>query len=148
MSDSLIIKFPQTDVCEITFNRSEHSNALDHEMIETLLRTFSELQHNHSRILVLSGSRYLFCAGADLNDMSSYAHTESKHDNFNAALQLAHLLDQLNNLPLVTIAKVNGVAYGGGVGLLCCCDLVVASHLARFSFSELKLGLIPATITP
>ena len=148
MLQPLIIKYPRANVCEIIFNRPKQSNALDQKMIDTLHKTFSELQNSDIRILVLSSSRHTFCSGADLHDMASFSLTESEHENLNTALQLAHLLNQLNNLSLVTIAKVNGATYGGGVGLLCCCDLVVASHLARFSLSELKLGLIPATIMP
>jgi methylglutaconyl-CoA hydratase len=99
------------------------------------------------RLVVLAASGQSFSAGADLNWMRRMADY-SYQQNLADALALAELMRTLNNLAKPTIAKVQGPAYGGGVGLVACCDIAVASETASFSLSEVRLGLIPAVISP
>ncbi|VAW65094.1 Methylglutaconyl-CoA hydratase [hydrothermal vent metagenome] len=135
-------------IYSVTLNRADCSNAFNEQMVTDLHVIFERIsQDKNARLLVISGAGDVFCAGADLNAMAGYADLTTE-ENFNSALQLALLLDKLNQLPVTTIAKVNGPAMGGGVGLLCCCDIVIAAHSAVFSLSELRLGLLPATILP
>ncbi len=143
------IIFDQNDkIYSVTLNRAGCSNAFNAQMIDELHRIFDQIsQDKNARLLVISGAGKVFCAGADLNAMTRYAEPGAE-ENFNSALQLALLLDKLNRLGVTTIAKVNGAAMGGGLGLLCCCDIVIAAHSAIFSLSELRLGLLPATILP
>ena len=100
-----------------------------------------------ARLIVLSGEGDDFCAGADLAWMQKMA--EADYDaNLADAENLAHMLRRLRNTPIPTIARVQGQTYGGGLGLVCCCDLAVAADNSVFCFSEARLGLIPATISP
>lgn len=147
MCNDLKIEFINHQVCQLTLNRPAQHNALNQSLIDALSQTLNELENTAIRVLVLTGTGPFFCAGADLNEMAPAAH-ETDETNYQRALTLAHLFEQLNDLPLFTIANVNGPAYGGGIGLICCCDFVIASESAHFVFSELKLGLIPATIAP
>jgi methylglutaconyl-CoA hydratase len=96
---------------------------------------------------VLTGAGRSFSAGADVNWMRSMA-TYGEAENLEDALHLADLMSLLNSLPRPTVAKVNGAAYGGGVGLVACCDIAVAAAGARFALSEVRLGLVPAVISP
>jgi len=99
------------------------------------------------RVVVLEGEGASFSAGADLNWMRAMA-SASEAGNRDDALALARLMRSLDQLPKPTIAKVHGAAYGGGVGLVACCDIAIGSHDARFGLTESKLGLLPAVISP
>ena len=135
-------------VTEVVLNRPEKRNAFDDRVITELHRAFSELTLDGSvRVVVLSARGEHFCAGADLawmKRMAQFSHAQNTAD----AQSLANMLRALNTLPMPVVARVQGAAMGGAVGLLSCCDLVVAAETARFALSEVKLGLIPATISP
>lgn len=118
------------------------------EMIAELLEVIDVINLNsNSRVLVLSAKGEYFCAGADINWLNESMQLETD-ENVNDALQLANLLKKLNSLSVTTIAKINGSAFGGGIGLICCCDRAIAAESAEFTFPETFLGLIPATILP
>lgn len=135
-------------VYTVTLNRADFSNAFNSQMVEDLNGVLERIgEDKNARVLVLTGADKVFCAGADLKSMAD-SSSATAEDNYNDALCLAKLLDRLNRLPVTTIAKVNGPAMGGGVGLLCCCDIVIAAHTGTFSLSELRFGLLPATILP
>jgi methylglutaconyl-CoA hydratase len=132
----------------ITLNRPERHNAFDDAMIQELTETLRTMEADDGvRMVVLAGAGPSFCAGADLNwmkRMAGYSRDENQRD----AMQMAALMRTLNNLRKPTIARVHGASYGGGVGLVACCDIAMASHAATFALSEVKLGLIPAVISP
>jgi methylglutaconyl-CoA hydratase len=132
----------------ITLNRPERHNAFDDAMIQELTESLRTMEADDGvRMVVLAGAGASFCAGADLNwmkRMSGYSRDENQRD----AMQMAALMRTLNNLRKPTIARVHGASYGGGVGLVACCDIAVASHAATFALSEVKLGLVPAVISP
>ncbi|NRB70406.1 MAG: enoyl-CoA hydratase/isomerase family protein [Xanthomonadales bacterium] len=132
----------------ITLNRPRRHNAFDDTLIAELTETLEQLaQDATARVLVLTGAGASFSAGADLNWMQRMA-SASEAENEADALRLAALLRTLNYLPLPTIARVNGAALGGGVGLAACCDVVIAADHARFGLTETRLGLVPAVISP
>ncbi len=135
-------------VATVTLNTPEKHNAFDDNIIEALTRIFIDIASRHDiKIMVLASTGKSFSAGADLGwmkRMASYNYDENLAD----ANALAHMLKALNFLPQTTIAKVQGAAFGGAVGLASCCDIVIASNKASFCLSEVKLGLIPATISP
>lgn len=132
----------------LTMNRPDVHNAFDDALIADMTTALRDLDADASvRMVVLSANGKSFCAGADLNwmrRMAGYTVAENLQD----ALALSGLMRTLNSLSKPTIARVHGPAYGGGVGLVACCDIAVASHDAAFSLSEVKLGLIPAVISP
>jgi methylglutaconyl-CoA hydratase len=135
-------------VATITLNRPDIHNAFDDTIIAELTKAFKQAGDDPAvRIVVLASSGKSFCAGGDLNwmrRMASYNFDENLRDS-NA---LAEMLRTLNFLPKPTIARVQGPAYGGGVGLVACCDMAVATPESAFCLSEVKVGLIPATIGP
>ncbi|KPJ50272.1 hypothetical protein AMJ40_03420 [candidate division TA06 bacterium DG_26] len=132
----------------LTFNRPEIHNAFNDVMIDELHRAFATISSREDiRVVVLTGAGKSYCAGADLNWMKR-VKDYSYEENLQESLRLAELFYQIYTLPSPTIAKVNGAAIGGGTGFVAVCDLAIASSTAKFSFSEVKLGLVPACISP
>lgn len=135
-------------VVTLTLNRAELHNAFDDLLIAELIKTLKLYEQNSkTRLLVLRSTGKSFSAGADLNWMkrvAQYSFAENKQD----AEQLAELMSCLYHFPSPTIAVVQGAAFGGGVGLVSCCDIAIASDKASFCLSEVKLGLVPAVISP
>lgn len=135
-------------VARVTFNRPEVHNAFNDQMIEELTHVFKDIQKREGvRVVVLTGEGESFSAGADINWMRK-VKDYSFEENFKNSLQLADLFYFVYSLPKPTIARVNGTAIGGGTGLVAVCDIAIASSVAKFSFSEVKLGLVPACISP
>ncbi|MDH3762311.1 MAG: enoyl-CoA hydratase/isomerase family protein [Gammaproteobacteria bacterium] len=135
-------------VGSIILDRPEQHNAFDDALIGELIEIIDRLAGDDSvRIVVLRAEGKSFSAGADLNWMRRMADYD-QDQNLADALQLAELMRCLNALPKPVIARVQGAAFGGGVGLVACCDIALASDRALFSLSEVKLGLIPAVISP
>jgi methylglutaconyl-CoA hydratase len=132
----------------VTLNRPEVRNAFNQTAIAELTRAFRELGSDDSvRVIVLAACGPVFCAGADLNwmkKMAAYTHDE----NYADAAQLAEMLRTIYVCPKPVVAKVQGDCYAGGMGLVAACDIALAAEPANFCLSEVKLGLIPATISP
>ncbi len=136
------------NVVRITLNRPNVHNAFDAALIAELTEALERVAHDATvRFVVLSGAGASFSAGADLNWMRGMA-TADEAENREDSLRLAKLMRVLNFLPKPTVARVNGSAYGGGVGLVACCDVAIGVATAKFSLSEVKLGLVPAVISP
>lgn len=133
-------------VTTITLNRPEQHNAINRAFIDEFSAALDHLGSN-TRILVIAAEGRNFCAGADINWMRESAEL-SDEQNAADARALSDMLDALNSFARPVIARVHGAALGGGSGLVCCCDIVVADETARFGFSEVRLGIIPATISP
>ncbi|HEV7352319.1 MAG TPA: enoyl-CoA hydratase-related protein [Brevundimonas sp.] len=132
----------------ITINRPEKKNAFDAATIAALREAFETLHGaDHIRAVFLRGAGGTFSAGADLSWMRD-AVDWSESDNRDDAMGLARMLKALHDIPALTVALVEGAAMGGGAGLVAACDMAVAVEGSRFAFSEVKLGLIPATIAP
>ncbi|HJU39481.1 MAG TPA: enoyl-CoA hydratase-related protein [Tahibacter sp.] len=135
-------------VCEVRIDRASVHNAFDDRLIAELTDTLVAVDADASvRAVVLTGAGASFSAGADLNWMRSMAQA-SEDGNRDDSRKLARLMHVLNFLGKPTIARVNGAAYGGGVGLVACCDVAIGVDTAKFSLSEVKLGLVPAVISP
>ena len=135
-------------IAELTINRSEKHNSFDHPLIRELTLKLQDIENDTDiRVLILSAIGQSFSAGADLTWMKDIAGY-TMYENIADASDLAELMVTLNRLPKPTIAKIQGPAYGGGTGLVACCDIAIASDNSHFCFSEVKLGLIPAIISP
>ncbi len=135
-------------VATVSLNRPEKHNCFDDTLIGELTAAFTTLGNNEDvRIVILTGEGKSFSAGGDLSWMQRMADY-SYEENFRDAQALAEMLKTLNELPKPTIARVQGPAFGGAVGLVSCCDMAVGSERASFSLSEVKIGLMPATISP
>ncbi len=148
MQDSIIECTVRDRVANITLNRPQEHNALNLAMVDSLLKTLQELNNDTStRVIIIQAAGNNFCAGADLNWMKqAVAGLQSDEDSI--ALKLATLMSTLHHINKPTIALVHGAVVGGGVGLVCCCDVVLATADSHFCFSEVRLGLIPAVISP
>ena len=144
---SMLTVVESNGVATVSLNRPELHNAFNAELIQELTHTFQGLARQDIRLVVLTGAGTSFCAGADLNWMSSMVKY-SEEENFQDAKKLAGLFRSLNELPCPVIGLINGHALGGGAGLVSCCDYVLASSKALFGFTEARLGLIPAVISP
>ncbi len=145
---ALILEYPQKEVACLYLNRPEKSNAFNETVIAELTTTLQALDRNPDvRVVILAGKGKHFSAGADLEWMQRMV-TFNDRDNFDDAMGLARLLKTLYELSKPTIALIQGGAFGGGAGLVACCDIAVATEQSLFCFSEVKLGLIPATIAP
>ncbi len=132
----------------LTLNRPEMHNAFDDTLISALTSELKRLERDKSvRVVLLAARGKSFSSGADLNWMRRMADY-SFEENLTDAIELADLMKTLANLSKPTIALVQGAAIGGGVGLVACCDIAIASENVSFCLSEVKLGLIPAVISP
>jgi methylglutaconyl-CoA hydratase len=135
-------------ICRITLNRPEVRNAFNDELIAEITTAFVDLgKREDVRCIVLAAEGSAFCAGADLNwmrRMADYSYNENLED----AGKLAAMLHTIASCPKPTVARVQGDVYAGGTGLVAVCDIAVAVDTAQFCISEVKIGLIPATISP
>lgn len=135
-------------IARVAFNRPEVHNAFNSELIGEIDDAFEKIKSDESvRVVILTGEGKSFCAGADikwLREIINYSYEQ----NLEESLQLAEVLHKIYTLPKPTIAMVNGTAIGGGNGFLSACDISVASDEARFGLSEVKIGLVPAAISP
>lgn len=147
MSDTLV-KERTGSVLTLRLNRPTLHNAFDAGLIATLTQALDEAGRDPQvRSVVLAGNGLSFSAGADLQWMQAMA-TATEEENRQDALCLARLMRTLDELPKPTIARVHGASFGGGVGLVACCDIAIASSDARFGLTESRLGLLPAVISP
>jgi methylglutaconyl-CoA hydratase len=147
-SDLVIMEATEEGAVTVTLNRGDKKNAFNAELIGALRETFETLRDQENiRVVFVQGAGGTFSAGADLEWMrDAVEHTEQ--DNREDAMQMAIMLKHLHDIPALTVALVEGGGFGGGAGLAAACDMGVAVQDASFAFSEVKLGLIAATISP
>jgi methylglutaconyl-CoA hydratase len=145
---SKLIVRKENAFAHIILNNPEKHNAFDEQLIQDLLDILKKVDTDNSiRVVFLSALGPSFSAGADLQWMKKMA-LYSEEENFEDAMKLARLMQTLNQLSKPTIALVQGNAFGGALGLIACCDIALSAPQATFCFSEVKLGLIPAVISP
>ncbi|MFN3230992.1 MAG: enoyl-CoA hydratase-related protein [Alphaproteobacteria bacterium] len=148
MNDVLLTDIDARGVATITLNRPDVHNAFNDDLIAALHDAVRTLGSNPSvRVVLLTGAGKSFSAGADLDWMrkaAGYTEAENRAD----AIRLSEMLHELDTLPKPTVALVNGAALAGGAGLVACCDFAISVSSARFGFTEVRLGLTPATISP
>jgi methylglutaconyl-CoA hydratase len=136
------------NVAYVTFCRPEVHNAFNDDLIYEMTDLFDKLDKEKSlRVVVLTGEGKSFCAGADLNWMKRVI-TQSFEENLKESNDLANLFNKIYNFGCPVIGRINGAAIGGGVGFVAVCDIAIAAESAKFSFSEVKIGLVPACIGP
>lgn len=144
----LLVETDGRGVARLTLNRPDLHNAFNAEMIDELRAALDRLAGDDDvRIVVLTGAGKSFSAGADVHWMRAAADY-GEAENLADATRLADMLHALDTLPKPTVARVNGGAFGGGVGLICACDIAIAASHAKFGVTEVKLGLMPSVISP
>jgi len=147
MPDSILIE-QQGALANVILNRPRSHNALTAGMIGALRETFEQLAHSDTvRVIVLRGRGRSFCAGADLRGMLAAAEATFE-ENVAGSEAIFDLMDSVDRCPIPIVAGIQGAAIGGGAGLVSCCDIVVAVADTIFAFSEARLGIVPAVISP
>ncbi|MFW9856271.1 MAG: enoyl-CoA hydratase-related protein [Candidatus Thorarchaeota archaeon] len=135
-------------IARIALGRGDIHNAFDSRMIQELTQVFTDLGTKESiRVIILTGEGRSFSAGADINYMKK-SQTYSYEDNYNDAVRLENLFHTIYSSPKPVVGRINGSAIGGGIGLVSSCDIAVAVERAKFAFSEVNLGILPAVISP
>ena len=148
MSNSSLTTEVRGGIAHLALNRPEKRNALDSATITALSAALTLCAGDRNvRVLELTGAGNVFCAGADLAEMHAQVQA-SEAENLAHAKKLAKVLGELDAFPKPTIARVNGDGYGGALGLIAACDIVVAVDSAKFAFTEVRLGIIPAVVSP
>jgi methylglutaconyl-CoA hydratase len=148
MQEPLDYAIDAAGIARITLNRPKRANSVDPELADALMSAFEHLAAEpKARVLVLLGNGRSFCSGIDLNWMKQ-GGSASREANYADALKLARILHRLHTLPVPTIAAVSGHSIGFGAGLVAACDVAIAAETAVFRFSEVRLGIIPAVISP
>ncbi|WP_018981422.1 enoyl-CoA hydratase/isomerase family protein [Salinimonas chungwhensis] len=147
-NSAVLYHVSERGVATVTLNNPDKHNAFDDAMIGALTDYFTQAANDSAvRVVVLEARGKSFSAGANLQwmqRMAGYSEEENERD----AMALATMLQTLYTLPKLTIARVQGAAFGGAIGLIACCDIAIGSRLSKFCLSEVKIGLIPATIAP
>jgi len=147
MKYELIDVLKDNDIATVMLNRAEVHNAMNERLIKEITTCFKELANDEkTKVIVLTGKGESFCAGADLNWMKSMA-MYSKEENIRDSRLLLDMYETIYNCPKPVIGKINGHAFGGGVGLIAVCDINIATIGSKFAFSEVKLGIIPSVIS-
>lgn len=148
MQEPLHIEIAEGGIARLVFNRAKRGNSLDAALADALTAALEELSKDKNlRAVVLTGNGRNFCGGVDLAWMKESGGA-SYDENFRDALKLAKILHRLHTLPVPTIAAVNGPVIGMGVGFVAACDIAIAADNATFRFSEVRLGILPAVISP
>lgn len=136
-----------SDIVTIYLNRPDVHNAMNEQLMKELTNCFKEINKDKdARIIILTGKGKSFCAGADLNWMKSMVNY-SKQENIKDSNLLLDLYETIYSCSKPVVAKVNGHAFGGGIGLFAACDIAIATPDCKFAFSEVKLGIVPAVIS-
>ena len=133
-------------VATLTLNRPDKRNAISHELIEELHHALHEVQKSSSFILILTGAGTAFCSGMDLEILREVTH-HTEEENLADSGRMAHMFRTLYDFPKVTIAAVNGPALAGGCGLATLCDFTLASSQAKFGYTEVRIGFVPAIVS-
>ena len=148
MTATVLTTIEPRGIATVMLNRPDKHNAFNAELITALHETLQQLEANTTvRAVVLTGAGKSFCAGGDLEHMKLMG-AASEADNFSDALAIARCLRRLDEFSKPVIARINGNAFGGGVGLIACADIAVATTQAKFCLSEVRMGLAAATISP
>ena len=139
--------FKKTDIATVSLNRPEVHNAMNESLMKELTNCFTDISNdNKIRVVVLTGKGKSFCAGADLNWMKSMVNY-TKEENIKDSRLLLDLYETINICPKLVIGKINGHAFGGGIGLIAVCDITISIPGLKFAFSEANLGIIPSVIS-
>lgn len=147
MAYKTLLVDPSDGVLNVTLNRPDVHNAFNDELIAEAIDLFSNIDPSAARAVVLRGTGKNFCAGADLNWMSRMV-SYTREENIRDSSLLAKMYALINECPLPIVGRIQGAAIGGGVGLVAVCDVAITTTTSQFGLSEVKLGILPAVISP
>jgi methylglutaconyl-CoA hydratase len=147
MADFKTLQLTQTGhVATLTFNRPEKRNAISFEVLDEFMRALDEVEHSSALVLTVTGAGKAFCAGLDLDELKTLlgkAHAENVKDS----ARMAEVFRRIYDFPLPTIAAVNGAAIAGGTGIATMCDFTLAVPEAKFGYTEVRIGFVPAIVS-
>src|SRR5947208_12208012 len=146
MSFKTILVSEQQGVATLTLNRPDKRNAISFELVEELLRALDEIQKSAAQVLIITGAGKAFCAGLDLDDLKLLVG-KSHEENLKDSAFMARLFRRIYEFPRPTIAAVNGAAIAGGTGIATMCDFTLAAPEAKFGYTEVKIGFVPAIVS-
>ena len=135
-----------SDIATITLNRPERRNALSFQLVDELLAALDEIKRSSSQVVILTGAGKAFCAGMDLDGLKSLVG-KTHQENIKDSERIAQLFRSVYDFPLPTIAAVNGAAIAGGTGLATMCDFTLAVPNAKFGYTEVRIGFVPAIVS-
>lgn len=136
----------ESGIATITLNRPEKRNALSFQLVDELLAALDEIEHSSSHVVILTGAGKAFCAGMDLDALKSLVG-KSHEENIKDSERMAHMFRRVYDFPLPTIAAVNGAAIAGGTGIATMCDFTLAVPNAKFGYTEVRIGFVPAIVS-
>src|ERR1700731_823899 len=145
MHSTLILEF-SGEIAKVTLNRPDKRNAINPQMIADLQTSLDTIEKSHSRVVIVTGAGKAFCAGMDLEMLAAIAK-QSPAENQEDSRRIAKMLRRLWSFPRPMIAAVNGPAYAGGCGIATLCDFTLASPEAKFGYTEVKIGFLPAIVS-
>jgi len=146
MSFNTLLLSESGGVATITFNRPEKRNAVSFELVDELLRALSEAEKSESQVLIITGAGKAFCAGLDLDNLKALAG-KTHDENLRDSATMARLFRSIYEFPKPTIAAVNGAAIAGGTGIATMCDFTLAVPEAKFGYTEVRIGFVPAIVS-
>src|SRR5207253_3369758 len=146
MSFKTILVSEQQGVTTLTLNRPEKRNAISFELVEELLRALDEIEKSDAQVLIITGAGKAFCAGLDLDDLKALVG-KSHEENVKDSAFMARLFRRIYEFPLPTIAAVSGAAIAGGTGIATMCDFTLAVPDAKFGYTEVRIGFVPAIVS-
>jgi methylglutaconyl-CoA hydratase len=136
----------ENGIASITLNRPEKRNAISFQLVDEFLAALDEIETSPANVLIITGAGKAFCAGMDLDELQSLLG-KTHHENIQDSTRMAHLFRRLYEFPKPTIAAVNGAAIAGGTGLATMCDFTVAVPEAKFGYTEVRIGFVPAIVS-
>jgi len=146
VSFNTLLLTEEDSVATITFNRPEKRNAISYELIDELLRALAEVERSSAQVLIITGAGPAFCSGMDLDNLRNIT-SRSEADNLKDSETMARLFRAIYEFPKPTIAAVNGAALAGGCGIATLCDFTIAAENAKFGYTEVRIGFIPAIVS-
>ena len=146
MSFKTILVSEQQGVTTLTLNRPDKRNAISFELVEELLRVLDEIEKSDAQVLIITGADKAFCAGLDLENLKALVG-KSHEENLKDSAFMARLFRRIYEFPLPTIAAVNGAAIAGGTGIATMCDFTLAAPAAKFGYTEVRIGFVPAIVS-
>jgi len=146
MTYSTLLVRENGQIATITFNRPEKRNAISYELIQELIAALGEVESSAAQVLILTGAGKAFCSGMDLENLRTIT-SRSPEENLKDSQTMAGLFRAIYEFPKVTIAAVNGPAVAGGCGIATLCDFTIASKDAKFGYSEVRIGFLPAIVS-
>jgi methylglutaconyl-CoA hydratase len=146
MTFNTLLLAEEDSVATITFNRPGKRNAISYELIDELLRALDEVERSSAQVLIITGAGPAFCSGMDLDNLRNIT-SQSEADNLKDSETMARLFRAIYEFPKPTIAEVNGPALAGGCGIATLCDFTIAAENAKFGYTEVRIGFIPAIVS-